>query len=42
VAELTVHSADHRPLPLEVDGDYIGEVAEARYSVLPSSLSVVA
>jgi diacylglycerol kinase family enzyme len=42
VAELTVRSADGRPLPLQVDGDYIGEVTEARYSVLPDSLNVVA
>ena len=42
VTELTVHSADGRPLPLEVDGDYLGEVTEARYSILPSALSVVA
>jgi len=40
--ELTVRSADGRPLPLQVDGDYVGEVAEARYSILPGALSVVA
>ncbi|HEX5308187.1 MAG TPA: diacylglycerol kinase family protein [Solirubrobacteraceae bacterium] len=40
-AELTVHSADEQPLPLQVDGDYIGEVLEARYSVLPRELYVV-
>jgi diacylglycerol kinase family enzyme len=40
--ELTVHSADERPLPLQVDGDYVGEVSEARYSILPSALNVVA
>lgn len=39
--ELVVRSADERPLPLQVDGDYLGEVAEARYSVLPAALSVV-
>ena len=36
VTELTVRSADGRPLPLQVDGDYLGEVAEARYSILPA------
>ncbi len=41
LAELTVHSADGRPLPLQVDGDYIGEVDEARYSILPQALAVV-
>jgi diacylglycerol kinase family enzyme len=41
LAELTVRSTDEHPLPLQVDGDYIGDVAEARYSVLPRELSVV-
>jgi diacylglycerol kinase family enzyme len=40
-AELTVRSSDDKPLPLQVDGDYLGEVMEARYSVLPRELSVV-
>jgi diacylglycerol kinase family enzyme len=40
--ELVVRSADERPLPLQVDGDYLGEVAEARYSILPRALTVVA
>jgi diacylglycerol kinase family enzyme len=40
-AELVVRSADEQPLPLQVDGDYIGEVLEARYSVLPGELRVV-
>jgi diacylglycerol kinase family enzyme len=39
---LTVRSADGRPLPLQVDGDYLGEVAEARYSILPRALNVIA
>jgi len=39
--EMTVRSADERPLPLQVDGDYLGEVTEARYSVLPDALNVV-
>jgi diacylglycerol kinase family enzyme len=39
--ELVVSSADERPLPLQVDGDYVGEVMEARYSVLPEALTVV-
>jgi diacylglycerol kinase family enzyme len=41
LTELTVRSADERPLPLQVDGDYLGEVTEARYSILPDALSVV-
>jgi diacylglycerol kinase family enzyme len=40
--ELVVRSADSRPLPLEVDGDYLGEVNEARYSILAQALSVIA
>lgn len=39
--ELTVRSSDEQPLPLQVDGDYLGEVMEARYSVLPCELNVV-
>jgi diacylglycerol kinase family enzyme len=39
--ELVVRSADERPLPLQVDGDYLGEVSEARYSILPQALNVV-
>jgi diacylglycerol kinase family enzyme len=42
VIELTVQSADGKPLPLQVDGDYLGEVDEARYSIVPRALSVVA
>ena len=42
LSELTVRSADGRPLPLQVDGDYLGEVDEARYSILPRALNVVA
>lgn len=42
MSELTVRSADGRTLPLQVDGDYLGEVSEARYSILPGALSVVA
>jgi diacylglycerol kinase family enzyme len=41
VTELTVRSADGKPLPLQVDGDYLGEVEEARYSIVPEAFSVV-
>ncbi len=41
VSELTVATSDGRPLPLQVDGDFLGEVDEARYSILPRSLNVV-
>jgi len=39
--DVTVRSADGRPVPLQVDGDYIGDVVEARYGVAPRALSVV-
>jgi diacylglycerol kinase family enzyme len=42
LTELTVRSTDERLLPLQVDGDYLGEVSEARYSILPDALNVVA
>jgi diacylglycerol kinase family enzyme len=41
VTEMTVRTADDRALPLQVDGDYLGAVSEARYSVLPAALNVV-
>jgi diacylglycerol kinase family enzyme len=40
--ELVVSSSDGRLLPLQVDGDYLGEVSEARYSIMPQALNVVA
>jgi diacylglycerol kinase family enzyme len=39
---LSVSSADARALPLQVDGDYIGEVNEARFEVKPGAMLVVA
>jgi len=41
MTELTVRSADDRPLPLQVDGDFLGHVAEARYSIMARALTVV-
>jgi diacylglycerol kinase family enzyme len=40
--ELTVRSSDGDPLPLQVDGDYLGDVVEAHYSIEPRALNVVA
>jgi diacylglycerol kinase family enzyme len=37
-----VRSLDERGLPLQVDGDYLGEVPEAEVSVDPAALSIVA
>jgi diacylglycerol kinase family enzyme len=36
-----VKSADGRPLPLQVDGDYVGEVSEVELGVVPRALTVV-
>jgi len=40
--ELAVSSSNGEPLPLQVDGDYLGEVREASFSIMPRALSVVA
>jgi diacylglycerol kinase family enzyme len=37
----TCVSADGRAIPLQVDGDYIGDTVEARYEVLAGGLTVV-
>ena len=39
---LRITSLDARPLPLQVDGDYIGEVDEAVFGVIPGGIRVVA
>jgi diacylglycerol kinase family enzyme len=39
---LEVRSLDERELPIQVDGDYIGEVAKASFAVQPGGLLVVA
>jgi diacylglycerol kinase family enzyme len=41
VGALTLRSLDDRPLPLQVDGDYIGEVPEARFGLTPRGIMVV-
>jgi diacylglycerol kinase family enzyme len=41
VADARVRTLDERPLPVEVDGDYVGEVAEIEYGAVPRALSVV-
>ena len=38
---LRVSSRDDRPLPLQVDGDYLGEVDEAAFGVTPGGIAVV-
>jgi diacylglycerol kinase family enzyme len=42
LTEARIVSADGRPVPLQVDGDWIGDVTEARFAVTPLALKVVA
>jgi diacylglycerol kinase family enzyme len=39
---VTVSSADGRSLPLQLDGDYVGEITEARFELRRRALSVLA
>jgi diacylglycerol kinase family enzyme len=41
VHEAIVESADGRPLPVQVDGDYIGDHQSVRFSAAPGALTVV-
>jgi diacylglycerol kinase family enzyme len=41
VDRVVVRTADGRPVPVQVDGDYVGEHDEAVFSVLPRALRVV-
>ncbi len=41
LSELRVHSLDERPLPLQVDGDYIGTAAAAEFRIVPRGIMVV-
>jgi diacylglycerol kinase family enzyme len=36
----TVRSTDGRPIPLQVDGDHVGDVLEADFTVRPGGLQV--
>jgi diacylglycerol kinase family enzyme len=38
---LRVRSRDERPLPVQVDGDYIGDAHEAAFSVIPRGIMVI-
>ncbi len=42
VEDLEIRSADDRPLPLQVDGDYIGEAGHAKFSIARGGLLVAA
>jgi diacylglycerol kinase family enzyme len=41
VTEARVTSLDDRTFPVQVDGDFLGEFAEVRYSIAPRALAVV-
>jgi diacylglycerol kinase family enzyme len=41
VSAFTVRSRDARPLPIQVDGDYIGEASEAVFGVAAGGLTVL-
>jgi diacylglycerol kinase family enzyme len=42
VDRVVVRSADERTIPLQVDGDHIGDVESAEFSVRPGALRIVA
>lgn len=42
VRRIVCTSADGRLIPLQVDGDHVGDVLEARYEVVPGGLWVIA
>jgi diacylglycerol kinase family enzyme len=39
---LRIRSRDDRPIPIQVDGDYIGDVVDIEFGVAPGALRVVA
>ena len=41
VDRVVVRSADGRPVPLQVDGDHIGDVDEAEFGIRPAALRIV-
>jgi diacylglycerol kinase family enzyme len=42
VETVKARSADGRPIALQVDGDWIGDVTEVEFSIVPRALTVVA
>ncbi len=42
LSDVRIRSADERPVPLEVDGDWIGDVVEADFGITPGGLTVIA
>jgi len=41
-ASVVVTSSDGRPLPLQLDGDYIADLPEAHFTIRPGALRVLA
>jgi len=41
IQQATITSADDRPLPIQVDGDYIGERDSIRFAAAPAALTIV-
>ena len=37
-----MRSTDGRPIPIQVDGDHIADVTEARFGIAPGALQVIA
>ena len=42
VTEAHIESVDGSPLPLEADGDYLGDFADVRFGIEPAALTVIA
>ena len=42
LSDVRVRSLDGRAIPLEVDGDWLGDVTEADFGVTPGGLTVIA
>jgi diacylglycerol kinase family enzyme len=42
LSDVRVRSRDGRPVPLEVDGDWLGDVTEADFGITPGGLTVIA
>jgi diacylglycerol kinase family enzyme len=41
-SDVRIRSLDGRPVPLEVDGDWLGDVTEADFGITPGGLAVIA
>jgi diacylglycerol kinase family enzyme len=41
-SDVRVVSRDRRPVPLEVDGDWLGDVTEADFGITPGGLTIIA